>query len=500
MLNKDKQHTVTGLLRTLTREELIWTDGYIQGVLSHMDGSLFLSPQENGGGQAQPRLLTLVYGTETGNTKLVAQHLEKAAKGAGIKVKNLSFSKFSVDDLKKISHPVILLTSTHGEGEPPITAKAFFESMKSQKSVDLKGKSYAVLGLGDKSYQQFCQAAVEVDAFLTASGARAFHPLTLLDVDYAKHTSAWIQDVLKAYESVQKGFESSSKAAHALYEEDVVDPSRGYSRLEPVTATVIANINLNDRGSSKRTHHLELRLNEPVSYAVGDALGVLLPVGADGVQPAPRLYSIASAQSVVGDEAHILVSLAWHLLPDGTKSYGVASDYLVNLAEGSEIQVYIHRNRQFRLPADDKDIIMIGAGTGVAPFRGFVQERQEQGASGRNWLIFGEQHAHCDFFYQAEWQDLVANETLTYIDLAFSRDQKEKIYVQHRLIEKGQEVMNWINAGAVIYICGRKDPMSFDVDKALIQLLKIYNGLSEEQAQAQLMDWIDEGQYLKDVY
>lgn len=495
MFNNDKKKQAVELISACTSEELFWLQGYIEGVLTGRTGSLNIASSV----ASIPRNLTIVYGTETGNTKVVAQQLEKTAKGQGIKVKNLSLSKFTIKDLQALSHPIIILTSTHGEGEPPITAKAFFKAMKETPSVDLSKLSYAVLGLGDSSYQQFCGCAKEIDAFLASNKAAPFHAYTAFDVDYAKYTPSWIDSVLKSYETVI-GTASPSVSNAIGSSTAEITSSVGYSRLEPVKATVKTNIDLNDRGSSKRTHHIELELLQAVPYTVGDALGVILPTDKDGNSPAPRLYSIASSPLVTQNEAHLLVSHAWHSLPDGTKGYGIASDYLVNLPIGTEIQVYIHRNNIFRLPSDESDIIMVGAGTGIAPFRGFVQERSERGATGRNWLFFGEQHAHCDFFYQAEWQDLVSNETLTHIDLAFSRDQAQKIYVQDRMKEKGAELIEWLNNGAVIYVCGRKDPMSKDVDEALIELLSQYKGLSRADAEAQLLDWLDEGRYLKDVY
>lgn len=497
MFNNDKKKQAVELISACTPEELFWLQGYIEGILTNRTGSLNIASSV----ASTPRNLTIVYGTETGNTKVVAQQLEKTAKSQGIKVKNLSLSKFTIKDLQALSNPLIILTSTHGEGEPPITAKAFFKAIKETASVDLSKLSYAVLGLGDSSYQQFCGCAKEIDAFLVSNKATSFHAYTPLDVDYAKHTPSWIDAVLKSYDAVMgSAVASVAVSASSPSASAEIISSVGYSRLEPIKATVKVNIDLNDRGSSKRTHHIELELSQPVSYTVGDALGVILPTDKDGNFPTPRLYSIASSPLVTENEAHLLVSHAWHSLPDGTKGYGIASDYLVNLPVGTEIQVYIHRNNMFRLPSDEADIIMVGAGTGIAPFRGFVQERSERGATGRNWLFFGEQHAHCDFFYQAEWQDLVSNETLTHIDLAFSRDQAQKIYVQDRMKEKGAELIEWLNNGAVLYVCGRKDPMSKDIDETLIGLLEQYKRLSRTDAEAQLLDWLDEGRYLKDVY
>jgi sulfite reductase (NADPH) flavoprotein alpha-component len=143
---------------------------------------------------------------------------------------------------------------------------------------------------------------------------------------------------------------------------------------------------------------------------------------------------------------------------------------------------------------------MIGPGTGVAPFRSFIYERSERDASGRNWLFFGDQHAHCDFLYQTEWQEHLAMETLSRLDLAFSRDQDKKTYVQDRLLEHGNELMEWVDNGAVIYICGSKDPMSKDVEKTIIKIISDKRCISMNLAEEFLAELEEQGRYLKDVY
>ena len=143
---------------------------------------------------------------------------------------------------------------------------------------------------------------------------------------------------------------------------------------------------------------------------------------------------------------------------------------------------------------------MIGPGTGVAPFRSFVYERSERSASGRNWLFFGDQHAHCDFLYQAEWQEHLATDTLHKIDLAFSRDYDHKVYVQHKMKERAKELIDWIEGGARIYVCGAKDPMSHDVEKTLIEIISEQKSLSPDAAADYLADMAEADRYLKDVY
>jgi sulfite reductase (NADPH) flavoprotein alpha-component len=217
---------------------------------------------------------------------------------------------------------------------------------------------------------------------------------------------------------------------------------------------------------------------------------------------APRMYSIASSQKRVGDEVHLTVAL----VEDEQQNrhvYGAASRYLSlgDATAGVRMPVFVERNERFRLPADDsRDIIMIGPGTGVAPFRAFVQERAETGARGRNWLFFGARRFSCDFLYQVEWQEALRKGELHRLDLAFSRDTDERIYVQRRVREAGQDLYAWLEGGASVYVCGDADHMAPDVHAALAEVIVRHGGRSKEDA----LEWLNElaasGRYLRDVY
>jgi sulfite reductase (NADPH) flavoprotein alpha-component len=271
------------------------------------------------------------------------------------------------------------------------------------------------------------------------------------------------------------------------------------SRLEPVTGVVKDSIKLNDVGSLKETYHIELAFENGLPYAPGDSLGILLPPDLDDKQ-APRLYSIASSPLLFPREVHLTVALARHALPGGIAGYGLCSHYLTQLKAGDGVQCYIQRNQRFRLPENDaEDVIMIGPGTGIAPFRAFLQERAERSAPGRNWLFFGDQHAHCDFLYQSEWQDYLESGVLTHLNAAFSRDQKRKIYVQDRMKEKSAELLDWLEGGARLYVCGSKTPMSEDVENTLLELVAARHG-GREKARDYLDGLADADRYLKDVY
>lgn len=221
-------------------------------------------------------------------------------------------------------------------------------------------------------------------------------------------------------------------------------------------------------------------------------VGILEPI-------APRLYSISSSPEAHSGEVHITVARDKFSVNDELK-YGLCSNFLAQFEVGQEVQFYIHKNNQFRLPADDKDVIMIGPGTGIAPFRSFLAHRDSTGASGKNWLFFGDQHFVTDFLYQTEIQNWVETGSLSKIDLAFSRDQQEKVYVQHKMKKKGKELYDWLQNGATLYVCGAKEPMSVDVENTLVEVVQEYGGKKPEQALEFINQLKSEGRYLKDVY
>ncbi|UUO24270.1 assimilatory sulfite reductase (NADPH) flavoprotein subunit [Colwellia sp. M166] len=215
----------------------------------------------------------------------------------------------------------------------------------------------------------------------------------------------------------------------------------------------------------------------------------------------PRLYSIASSQSEVEEEVHLTVGLVQYQAGEANRQGGASGFLAHGVNEGGEVKVFIEHNDNFRLPADSNTpVIMIGPGTGVAPFRAFMQEREATEASGDNWLFFGDQTFTQDFLYQVEWQNYLKSGLLTKIDLAFSRDQADKIYVQDRLRENAIEVFSWLERGAHIYVCGDMSRMAKDVEATLLDIIATQGKLSEEQASAYLKDLRNAKRYQKDVY
>jgi sulfite reductase (NADPH) flavoprotein alpha-component len=215
----------------------------------------------------------------------------------------------------------------------------------------------------------------------------------------------------------------------------------------------------------------------------------------------PRLYSIASSPLTHPDEVHLTVS-AVRYLSHGRARKGVCSTYMADLLKaGDRVPVFVQPNKNFRLPADgDAPIIMVGPGTGIAPFRAFVEHRAATGAGGKNWLFMGDQHYLHDFLYQLEWQDHLKSGALTRLDVAFSRDQPEKIYVQHRLAEHGAEVFAWLEAGAHFYVCGDAARMAGDVHEALVSIAAKHGGKSREAAEEYIENLKSAKRYHRDVY
>ena len=215
----------------------------------------------------------------------------------------------------------------------------------------------------------------------------------------------------------------------------------------------------------------------------------------------PRLYSISSSLAAFAEEVHLTIAVVRYECR-GRRRGGLASSWFADrVAVGNATAVYVHQNPRFRLPSDPGiPIIMIGPGTGIAPFRAFLHHRRKHGFTGRTWLFFGERHAESDFLYRSEFESFVAGHELSRIDTAFSRDQSQKIYVQHRMLEAGKEIWSWLQDGAVIYVCGDATHMAKDVDAALQAIIAKHGRRSAAQAQLEMHALAADGRYLRDVY
>ncbi len=537
--------------------------------------------------------LTVLYGSQTGNSRRVAERLAERATAAGLNVRILRTGAYAVRELAQERH-LVLVISSQGDGDPPDDALGFVEFLSGKRAPKLPQLKFAVLGLGDSSYPQFCAVSRRLDARFAELGAQRFAELGEADVDFEAPSASWSEGVLaKAREALGAPAAANLRpvALHAVN-------SAQHDRDNPFAAEVLENQRIVSRDSDREVRHLELSLQgSGLRYEPGDALGVwprnpavlvdewLRELRLDGEQEVahdgrrlplrrwlshereltrlsrpllaahaaasgdkelarvlepeqrealarlldthqpidllrrhpvgwnaeqlvaalrpltPRLYSIASSPKAVGeDEVHLTVGVVAYEA-HGSAHLGAASAFLAAAGDDERVPVFVEANERFRLPGDTaRDIIMIGPGTGVAPFRAFVQERQAVGAAGRNWLFFGNRHFAQDFLYQTEWQQALKDGALHRLDLAFSRDTSSKVYVQDRIKAHGRELYAWLRDGAHLYVCGDATHMAKDVHEALVDTAVAHGGLSIEDARGWLGELLQEGRYARDVY
>jgi sulfite reductase (NADPH) flavoprotein alpha-component len=559
-MSPDKKKQIREFLDSLSPQEQTWANGYLDGILQGTPATDSLPVKTS----AENKKITIAYGTESGNSKKIANLFASRAKQEGIHAKLVSLDQYRLTDLPKEEY-FLTVISTQGEGEPPASAKKFYDHIH-QNGFKLPKLKYGVLALGDTSYPMFCKAGEDVDHQLGSLGGERIVEIQRCDVDFETDAQKWMNDVIQKISGTRTVSQPTAKT---------VKKSTGKKIFQ---GEILTNINLNDRGSAKQTHHIEIACEE-VYYKPGDSLGIvphnprhmveaiIAHTGIDAertfvhrndtysayellhkklniiylpervvakysahiakdippvkmglldlvkkypikdaahfetflqqLEPTtPRLYSISSSLETVDGEVHLTVARDAFSIAEELK-YGLCSDHLCSLKAGDTIDFYIHHNDQFRLPDDDKDIIMIGPGTGIAPFRAFLSERESAGASGRNWLFYGDQHFISDFLYQTELQQWIESGVLNVLDVAFSRDQQEKIYVQDKIRQRAGEFFQWLENGATLYVCGAKK-MSEDVERTILDLLK--NSGIPEDADNYLNELKSAGRYLKDVY
>jgi sulfite reductase (NADPH) flavoprotein alpha-component len=558
-------------LNSYSKEELVWINGYLSGIVAN--GKINGSVPSNGHNSKSitTKKISIVFGTETGNSKKLATQFAATTKKKALNAKLIGLDQYRLTDLSKEEYLFIII-STQGEGEPPATAKKFYDHIHDNELI-LPNLKFSVLALGDLSYPLFCKTGEDVDQQLEKFGAERIVPLQKCDVDYEEEATLWFANVLDA---IENQFIEKAVITQRL-------PEKKATGKKYYNGIVLTNINLNDRGSNKETYHIEIGCDEYIKYEPGDTIGIIPKnkkevvkkiLSLTGIDPlktietlkesasvetllthnlnicyllsstlkkfasiiqqeipdtrmdlvdllriypvkdafqfeevvkilmpiAPRLYSISSSAAAHGEnEVHITVARNQFLAEDEQR-FGLCSDFIGDLPVDSSITFYVHKDKNFKLPAPDKDVIMIGPGTGIAPFRSFLAERDATGATGRNWFFFGEQHFTTDFLYQTEMQNYVHTGVLTKIDLAFSRDQQEKIYVQHRMLQKANELFEWIRNGAYVYVSGTKDPMSKEVENTLIKIIGERGKKTNEEAKQYLEQLKKEGRYEKDVY
>jgi sulfite reductase (NADPH) flavoprotein alpha-component len=597
--NEEQATQLNQIIQNLTPEQQTWLSGYLTANQQALANSSAPSQQVaenvlNNEPQAMSdRHITILYGSETGNAQSLGEIFADRLVEHNYTVKLSAMDDFKPKELKKVED-LFVISSTHGEGDPPDNALSFHEFLHGRKAPKLEGVRYSVLALGDESYEFFCQTGKDFDKRLEELGAERIIERQDCDIDYDDIAEKWMNT------NIEK-LNSSSGVTQTVTSTETVQSAKEkrYSKSNPYEAEVLENINLNGRGSNKEVRHVELLLdNYGEEYEPGDCLVVLpqndpeivsqlietlgfdetveVTINDDGdtlplqkaltehfeitkltkplLQKAvdllnneqltakinddewiqayidgrdlvdlftdfpsesfkpealhqllrklpPREYSIASSYKANPDEVHITVGAVRYQAHDRDRK-GVCSVQLAERVQpGDTIPIYLKKNPNFKFPFDEETpVIMIGPGTGVAPFRSYLQEREELGLTGQTWLFFGEQHFTTDFLYQTEWQTWLKDEVLSKLDLAFSRDTDEKVYVQHRIAEQSATFYEWLMNGAKLYVCGDEKQMAKDVHQTIRYILEQEGGMSEVDAEAYLTEMKKEKRYQRDVY
>lgn len=533
--------------------------------------------------------LIVGYGTDMGNAEDAAMTFTETLETVGIEAEAIELNQIDVSELQTATHFVVV-TSTFGDGEFPDNATLFWEAI-SGETERLEHLGFAVLALGDSSYDLFCHAGKILDERLEELGATRLAERVDIDGFYEQPAKAWSTDVVKLLAADLTGPAPAAVVSTPESQEPEATPSR--ERNHPVDVRLIVNQLLTAPESDKEVRHYELDLSGTgIAYKAGDSiavhasndpvlvaavlaqlgvgpdytvaghdapLGVLLTQSLEIRMPSRALrtlaadrtsddeaasalrseavtapgswlygkdvldlitlaglsadevvdtlrplqfrdYSIASSPLVHPESVHLTVATVRYSAEDRTHG-GVASTFLAE--RGDTVRVHLRPNNHFRLPADDVPIIMIGPGTGIAPFRAFLHERQANRAPGRSWLFFGDRRRATDFLYGEELEDFVDSGTLTRLDCAFSRDGADgvpKTYVQHRMLEHAAEFFDWLSDGAHVYVCGDAERMAKDVDATLHDIIANCGGMDAAAAHAYVNDLIKSHRYLRDVY
>ena len=583
---KDNQRVAFNeLIKNLTREQAIWLHGFFEGRLTESlsENISEVVWQEK---HSEPIAnLTILFGSETGNSQELAEKLAGKAANKNIAATVINMYDYDVSKIKDEENLAIIV-STHGEGDPPDMAEDFYKYIKGKKAPKLNHLSYSVLALGDKSYKNFCKTGEDIDEAIKDLGGFRVTPMAKCDVDYELSAEIWMNNLLLNLASSVSG----------IIEENVPEENNEeYSKKNPFMATVLKKVKITGQESDKEVYHVELSLEgSGLTYEAGDAVGIYAVnpeslveqiIENTGFDPEyhillndeeysfhealmhhleitvltydtvkkyyektklpelekllndqkllddylyghdlldiledfpydwdpenltgllrklpPRLYSISSSQDNVGEEVHATISVVRYERKNRLRHGACSSHVAENIKTGDKIPVFIDKNPSFKLPQNDSKIIMVGAGTGVAPYRSFLQQLEVNGKKGGTWLFFGDRSIQSDFLYQMEWQNWLKSNHLEKMDVAFSRDQKEKVYVQHKLLEKQKEVFQWLEEGAHFYLCGDMKSMAKDVNKSLLEIIKTQGGISQKRAEEYIKKLKRDKRFQQDIY
>jgi sulfite reductase (NADPH) flavoprotein alpha-component len=578
-----------------TLEQRAWLNGFLAGLFANGNEA----PQLNSAPPKAGEPLPILFGSQTGTAEGLAKRIAKEAAQRGFAPVVLALNDHSQANLATAGKAIII-SSTWGDGDPPDNATNFWSWLQAD-APRLENLQFAVLGLGDKNYSDFCGAAKKFDSRLENLGARRLLPRGECDTDYETSAKSWVDGL---WEKLTPGANGAATNGHAVQTNGHATAPNGHAtksgfgKSNPFPAKLLKNVLLNKAGSAKEVRHYEISLEgSGLSYEAGDALGVvpvncpalvdemlgvlacsgtesvsvsntdmplreavtrhldvckpsqellaaiatrapnceLAPLlasdrrddlkkflwGRDVIDllrlvdkpfsPAellpllrklsPRLYSISSSPKAHPGEVHLTVSaVRYESLGRGRK--GVASTFLADrIGDADFVKVFVQPSHGFKPPANgDLPMIMVGPGTGIAPFRAFLEERKASGAKGKNWLFFGDQKRDVDYLYETELEAWQRAGHLTRLDLAFSRDQEAKIYVQDRMLENAVELWSWLEAGAHFYVCGDASRMAKDVDAALHRIIETAGGKSADEAKAYVAKLKSEKRYQRDVY
>ena len=563
----------------VTAEVRLWVNGLLEGRYSRRPDDA-ISPTTDG-----PLVL---WASQTGNAEDFAGRLAGRLGGSQL----MNMDDLPLTDLAT-AREVLVITSTFGDGGPPDNGATFWDRLDSADAPALDGIRYAVLGIGDRSYDNFCGHAKSIDTRLAALGATRMLDRTDCEIYDDEPMDRWADRVttLLAGASVEPQAPNGHTGGVATIARPttVAEP---FTRAKPVRAPLSRNVVLTAPTSRKEVRQFGFDISQyDVTYAAGDSLGVYASndptvvnawlaatglrgehlVEVDGteqtlrdaltsnydicrvtpnllkfvaensrdakalrapkgklekwlngrngldivqefvvhadpdqwqevlVRLTPRSYSISSSPLVSPHEVQLTVSVVRYRGADAGQRGGVCSTFLADRA--SSAQVFLQRSPHFRPPGDTgTPMIMVGPGTGIAPFRGFLQERRALGHSGRNWLFFGDQHRSENFYYRDDLEDMVRDGFLNRLDLAFSRDQADRVYVQHKMLDYGADVWRWLDEGAHFYVCGDASRMARDVDAALTSIIETHGGMSHEKAHEYKRELVADKRYVRDVY
>ena len=578
-----------------SEDQRAWLNGFFAGLLTRL-----AEPARAQTAAIEQRLaVAVLFASQTGTAESLARKLAKEARGKGFAADSRDLGSMPLEAIAKLER-VLVIASTHGDGDPPDSAGALGLQLANAQGSPLAGLKYAVLALGDSSYARFCQFGKSIDERFAALGAMRLTERIDADGDAEAAFKAFRERLWPVlYAQLPPGAGTSGLVPIEAPMELEPEKPEGFGRHRPFAAEILGKSVLSGAESDKEVRHIVLSLRDSnITYQPGDALGVwprqspqlvAAIVEASGISadarvtldgedlalsealatkreltvltpptvikfanltkderlqalvapersaelqqflehkdivdllqcnpraideaqtlvsllPAlkPRLYSICSSQAAFPGEVHLTVA-AVRYERGGRWRGGLASTWFADrLQVGRSAAVFVQPNPRFRLPADPgTPVVMIGPGTGIAPFRAFLHQRRAQGLTGRTWLFFGDRHVRSDFLYQAELQSFLQRQELSRLDTAFSRDQPEKIYVQHRMLEAGKELWSWLQDGACIYVCGDASRMARDVDAAWRRILVDQGRRSEAQALLELHQLAAAGRYVRDVY